>query len=58
MRASRAKAGNQDAGLRGEVRREGQAERQEDLQQVQDHPSPRPRHGDLLGPPAQAAPGL
>ncbi len=51
-RAERGKA------RRGEVCREGQAERQEDLQQVPDHPSPRPRHGDLLGSQAQAAPGI
>src|SRR3974390_1024532 len=38
--------------------REGQAERQEDLQQVPDHSPARPRHGHLHRPEAQAAPGL
>ena len=42
----------------GDKHREGQAERQEDLQQVPDHPSARPRHGHLHRPQAQAAPGL
>jgi hypothetical protein len=42
----------------GEDNNEGQAEREEDLQQVPDHPSAWPGYGDLLGPAAQAAPGL
>src|SRR5215470_108121 len=37
---------------------EGQAERQEDLRQVQGDPPPRAGHGDLREPAAQAAPGL
>ncbi|VXB82892.1 hypothetical protein PLANTIT3_60363 [Plantibacter sp. T3] len=37
---------------------EGQAQRQEDLRQVQGHPSQRPRHGHLREPAPQAAPGL
>jgi hypothetical protein len=31
-----------------EISHEGQAEREEDLQQVPDHPSARPGHGHLL----------
>src|SRR6516165_8741450 len=41
-----------------ETAHEGQAERQEDLQQVPDHSPARPRHGHLHRPEAQAAPGL
>src|SRR4051812_4014832 len=37
---------------------EGQAERQEDLRQVQGDPPPRPGHGHLRQPAPQAAPGL
>src|ERR1700751_544260 len=38
--------------------REGQAERQEDLRQVQGDPPSRAGHGDLREPAPQAAPGL
>jgi len=37
---------------------EGQAEREEDLQQMPDHPSAWSCHGHLHRPEAQAAPGL
>ena len=37
---------------------EGQAQRQEDLRQVQGDPSPRARHGDLRESSAQAASGI
>ncbi|CAK7281704.1 hypothetical protein SGPA1_12497 [Streptomyces misionensis JCM 4497] len=37
---------------------EGQAERQEDLRQVQGDPPSRPGHGHLREPAPQAAPGL
>src|SRR6516165_3862626 len=39
-------------------RDEGQAEREEDLQQMPDHSPAWPRHGHLHRPEAQAAPGL
>jgi hypothetical protein len=42
----------------GEVEREGAAERQEDLRQVQDHSQARSRHGHLLQPEAQAETGI
>jgi hypothetical protein len=45
-------------GIREGEHNEGQAEREEDLQQVPDHSPAWPGYGDLLGPAAQAAPGL